>query len=80
MTLAELQTVLGWSLIIHLAILLWWAGWFLLARDLVFRIHSRWFKLSEQHFDSIHYCAIGLFKLLILVFNLVPWLALLIVA
>lgn len=76
MSVSELQSWLGWCLVINLAVLIWWASWFLLARDWIYRLHGRWFNLSEQQFDAIHYGGMAFYKLLILVFNLAPWLAL----
>ena len=42
-------------------------------------MHTRWFKLSVEDFDKIHYIGMAVFKLMILVFNLGPYLALRIV-
>ena len=49
-------------------------------RDWIHRIHGRWFKLSAEKFDAIHYTGIMIYKLAIFMFNLVPYLALLITA
>jgi len=38
--------------------------------------HQKWFDLSVQQFDVVNYCGMGLFKMFIFVFNLVPYLAL----
>ena len=43
------------------------------------RLHSRWFQLSRQQFDIIHYGGMGIFKLGIILLNLVPYIALRIV-
>jgi len=50
-----------------------------LAHDWTWRLHSRWFNLSVERFDAIHYAGIAYFKLTVFVFNLVPYLALRIV-
>lgn len=76
MDMQTLQQVLGWSTLIHLGILLWWFAWFVLARDTLYRLHGRWFRLGEAQFDAIHCGGMGLYKLAILLFNLVPYLAL----
>ena len=49
------------------------------ARDFIFRVHTRWFKISEERFDEIHYTMMGYYKLVVFVFNLIPYLALRIV-
>lgn len=39
-------------------------------------MHRRWFELSKERFDAIHYAAMTFFKLSVFVFNLVPYLVL----
>ncbi|MDD5628968.1 MAG: hypothetical protein PHU21_07885 [Elusimicrobia bacterium] len=67
--------ILLWSAGINLAVLIVWFLAFAFARDLIFRLHSRWFKIDPERFDEIHYLGMAAYKLLILVFNVVPWLA-----
>jgi hypothetical protein len=38
--------------------------------------HSQWFHLSREQFDAVHYAGMALYKLGILLFNLVPYIAL----
>ena len=59
---------------------LWRVLMFSVAHDWVYGFHGRLFKISGETFDSIHYAGMAIFKLGIFVFNLVPYLALLIVA
>jgi hypothetical protein len=47
--------------------------------DLVYRIHRRWFPLSREAFATAIYCFIGFMKVLFLMFNLVPYIALVII-
>jgi len=62
-----------------MGILLWWFLFIALAHDWVYRMHSKWFKISEEKFDAIHYAGISFFKVTIFAFNIVPYLALCIV-
>lgn len=75
MTLAYLHDFLLWCLTINYGILLLWFLVFLLARDWMFKIHTKWFAIPADRFDSIHYSLIGLYKIGILLFNLVPFIA-----
>ena len=75
----EIRKVLGWCLAINMGFLMVWFLGIVFARDFAFRIHSRWFKIAEERFDEIHYTMMGHFKLAVIVFNLVPYLALRIV-
>ena len=79
MSMSEIRDVLMWSTIINYCVLLWWFFFISIAHDWTYRMHSRFFKLTEQQFDVTHYAGIGLFKLLVFVFNVVPWVAILIV-
>jgi hypothetical protein len=76
MSLELARAVFGWCTILDYALLLVWFGAFVLAHDAMYRLHCRWFALSADRFDAIHYAAMALFKSLTLVFALVPWLAL----
>ena len=79
MTLELIRNAFGWCAIINMGILLWWFLFFVFAHDLLYRVHGRWFKMPLERFDTIHYGGMGLFKLGIVLFNLVPYLALRIV-
>ncbi len=76
MTLETIRNVLAWCLVMNLGLLLWWLLFFTLAHDWTYRFHSKWFNLSVDKFDAIHYGGIALFKIGVLLFNLVPYLAL----
>jgi hypothetical protein len=49
--------------------------WFLaiiFARDWIKQVHGKWFNLSDETFDAIHYGGMAIYKIGILLFNLVP--------
>ena len=79
MTLEVTRSMLAWCSVINIGLLLLWYLFFLLAHDWMHRIHSKWFTIPVDRFDGIHYGGLGLFKIGILLFNLVPYLALRIV-
>ncbi len=60
-------------LMVNYAILLSWFVAFRFAHAWMFRLHSRWFHISEEHFDSIHYTGMAIYKMGILLFNVTPW-------
>lgn len=74
MTIEELGTLLGWSALINYLILLLWFTLFSLCHQWIYRLHTRWFRLQPEIFDSLHYGLMGGYKLLIIVFNFIPWL------
>ncbi len=79
MTLELVRDTLGWCTAINFGLLIVWFVGLLVAREWIRRLHGKWFRLSEESFDAIHYAVMAIFKLLIVVFNLVPYIALLIV-
>ena len=79
MTIDLVRDALLWCFIINIGILLSWFLFFTLAHDWVYRFHGKWFKLSVEKFDTIHYAAMAFFKICIFVFNIVPYFALCIV-
>lgn len=72
----RLAGVLVWCVGINYGVLLLWFGVFVLAHDLLYRIHTRWFKLSVEAFDALHYGGMAVYKVGVLLLNLVPLLAL----
>jgi hypothetical protein len=71
-----LQDFFMWCSIIHLAMMGISAILIIQCRDWVYTIHSRWFNLSKEAFDLALYSFLGLYKLLIIIFCIVPWIAL----
>ena len=42
----------------------------------MYLLHSRWFRLSVEQFDMLHYAGMSIFKLGIILLNVVPYIAL----
>jgi hypothetical protein len=76
MTLDTLREVLLWSLVVNYGILVVWFAAFTLAHDLLYRVHSRWFTLSRETFDALHYGGMAVYKIGTLLLNLAPLVAL----
>ena len=79
MTIDLIRDALLWCFIINIGILLWWFLFFTLAHDWVYQFHGKWFKLTVDKFDTIHYAGMAFFKICIFLFNIVPYFALRIV-
>jgi hypothetical protein len=80
MSIEVLRDILLWCAIINYGVLLWWFLFFILAHDWMHRFHGRWFRLPVESFDAIHYIGMTLYKIGIILFNLVPYVALHMVA
>ena len=76
MNMTQWTSFLGYCLILNYAILIIWFLAFVFIENFIKKIHLQWFKLSDTQFDTIHYSAMAVYKILILVFNLVPYIAL----
>lgn len=76
--MSTLRDVLVWSLIVNYGILLVWFVMFSLAHDAVYRLHTRWFRLSRETFDALNYGGMAVYKIGVLLLNVAPLVALLI--
>jgi Family of unknown function (DUF6868) len=79
MTIQALTAFFMWCTIINASLLILSAIMIIPSQDLVYRMHSKWFSISRETFNVAIYSCLGLFKIAILVFNAVPWIALLII-
>ena len=79
MSLELARNLLLWCAVLNYGVLLLWFAVFALAHDGVRRIHGTWFRLSSDQFDALHYAGMAIYKIGILLFNLVPLVALCIV-
>jgi hypothetical protein len=68
-----------WCTIINGCILVLWTVFSMFAPDLVYRTQSKWFPIPRETFNVVFYSFLGLFKIVFLIFNVVPYAALLIV-
>ena len=79
MEIHEIRDALLWCTVINMAMLLLWSVMLTVAGDWIYRFHGKWFHMSREAFNAIHYSGILLFKIAIFLFNLVPYIALVIV-
>ncbi len=70
------QRVFLWCTVINYVVLLWWFLVFRLAHNWMYRFHGRWFRLSVEQFDALHYGGMAVYKVGVLLLNLVPYIAL----
>lgn len=76
MNIAQLTDFLLYCTLINYVILLIWFFAFTFAKNWMKKLHRQWFNLSDQNFDAIHYSAMAVYKIGILLLNLVPFIAL----
>jgi hypothetical protein len=68
-----------WCTLLNVALLLLSSLICLGAGDWIYQIHSKMFSISRETFNVLIYSFIALYKLLVIVFILIPYIALLIV-
>jgi hypothetical protein len=79
MDIQTLTEFFKWCTIINVGLLVFWTFWFLAVPDLTFRLQRAWFSGSRETWDLVMYGFLGVFKLFVIIFNIVPWVALLII-
>ena len=80
MSIETLIKVLGWCSLINLGILVYWFLIIVFASDLVHRFHSKMFKNIERaDFDRFMYMGMLSYKMIVFVFNVIPYVSLRIV-
>lgn len=76
MSIEGAKDLFFWWIVVNYGLLLFWFGVFVYARDWIYRLHSSWFRISEERFDEMMYLGMMLYKLLILFFIVMPYIAL----
>lgn len=60
MGIKTVRGVLLWSTVFNYGLLLVWFLFFMLAHDWMYLLHSRWFHLSLEQFDMLHYAGMAI--------------------
>jgi hypothetical protein len=76
MTITQWSSFFIWCTVINYGVLMVWFGAIVMFKDKIHHLHAKWFKLTEEQFDMVHYIGIAIYKVLVLVFCLVPAIAL----
>jgi len=79
MDIQTLTRFFMWCTIINGALLIFSVMISIAIPDLVYRMQSKFFTISRETFNVVFYSFLGLFKIVFLVFNVVPYAALLII-
>ncbi len=76
MDIQTLTLFFMWCTIISSGFLLFLALIFMLTPNLVYRLQSKFIPITRETFNIVFYSFMGFFKVVVLVFNVVPWIAL----
>jgi len=80
MTVLQIRDFLMWCSVINIALMIVMFLLLSLGRGWVYKVHSRFFPITEPQFNAIVYSFMGVYKLLVWVFNIIPWIAISIVS
>lgn len=76
MDIRTLKEFFKWCTIINVALLILSAIMIIAAPDFIYSVQGQLFLMPREIFDVVLYAFLGLYKIVILVFNLVPYVAL----
>ncbi len=79
MDIQTLKSFFMWCTILNLGLLMLSFIMLACAGDFVYRIHNKWFPMPRDRFNAVTYSFIGFYKVIVIVFNVVPWAALAII-
>ncbi|HGZ69861.1 MAG TPA: hypothetical protein ENL00_01860 [Nitratifractor sp.] len=79
-TLEQLTTFLGWCSVINIALLLFYFLFIVSFREFTLSLHSKLFNLDRTTLNKAYFDYLALYKILIIVLNVVPYIALKIIA
>jgi hypothetical protein len=76
MSLEQLQTFLGWCTVINYAVLIFTTLLLVVFKKQIKSLHSIFFQLSPEKLESLYFKFLAYYKMLVIIFNLVPYVAL----
>ncbi|MDD5070864.1 MAG: hypothetical protein PHV17_09065 [Candidatus Omnitrophica bacterium] len=76
MDICLITRFLGWCCLINFGLLFFSFFMICFFGDFIFKVHGKWFKLPREKFDATIYSMLGGYKILIIFFNLVPYIVL----
>ena len=80
MTIDSLTSFLGWCSVINIAILVVSTLMMIVMRDFAVKIHSRLFHVDAEALTALYLQYLGNYKIAVIILNIVPYIALRIMA
>jgi hypothetical protein len=69
-----------WCSIINIGLLFVSFLLWMVASDWIYALQSKWFPMPRQTLNVVFYCWFGFYKIIVYMFNIVPWVVLKIIA
>ncbi len=78
MNIVIMREFFGWMTLINLALFTWTTLMCMVMRGLIQQMHGKMFGLSHEAISAFLYGYLGIYKVFFITFNLIPWIALVI--
>ena len=75
MDLKQFRSILGWCVVINFGLLIFITLLFVIAKEWIFNMWSIFYTIPYEAFDIIMISIVGIWKIIVFVFFLVPYIA-----
>ena len=75
-TLSQLTTLLGWTSLINIGILILMGIFLIALKSLIMPIHSKMFNIPAEDLTRIYFKYLGGYKMLVMIFFIIPYISL----
>ena len=80
MNIEIMKEFFGWITLINLVLFIWVAVMCMFCRGFIYNVHGKLFDLKEDTINAMLYGFLGVYKIVFLAFNFIPWIALVIMS
>jgi hypothetical protein len=80
MDIEMLTAFFMWCSIVNIGLLVISFLLWMVASDWIYALQSKWFPMPRQTLNVVFYCLFGFYKIIVYMFNIVPWVVLKIIA
>ncbi len=68
-----------WCSIINVGLLILFSLLWIITGDFIYKMHGICFPMPRETFNAVVYGFVGFYKILVIVFNIIPWIVLLLI-
>jgi len=72
----DLQAFLGWTLVLNFGLLMFTAFWLIALKEFTLNLHHKIYKIPKEKLEELYLKFMTYYKLVIIVFNFTPYIAL----
>ena len=79
MNLEQLTEFFKWMTIINIGLLIVSSVVVMILKNIIYKLHGKFFGIKEENIAMIAYAWLGAYKVAVMVFNIVPYISLVII-